>query len=140
MGVGVQNNVVEAVGGQLVEKPVHGRQFGVGRIQRPQPVTFVTHREEAGAILADEMAQVLRINSHAAMNLRRVRCADDLHTLAVQRRHRRMGHKLPLALHRGREADFPGPVAVVETWQNQLGSVRPGELGGEGRLERIIQL
>src|ERR1039458_7641111 len=73
MGVGVQDNVVEAVGGQLVEELVHGRQFGVGRIQRPQPVTFVTYREEAGAILADEMARMLRINSHTTMHPRRTR-------------------------------------------------------------------
>ena len=136
----IQDDEVESMAGDLVEKRIDCPHPRIGTVHRPEPVALIAHREEAGAILIDELRGVRGVDTQSAVNCAiRVGDARKSYLLLVEDGIGTAGYKRPLAHFSRCDAYRPRPSPVVKARHGQSHSVRPSHLCGEWECKRIIR-
>jgi len=139
IGSTVQDEV-ESMMVDLVEKRVDGRQQRISTVHRPQPVAFIPYREEACAILIDELRGVLGVDAQSAVNCSiQIAYTGEIYPLSAKFGICTAGCKRPLAQFSWSNPYRPYPLSVIKARYSQLNSARSSYLCGECECKWILR-
>ncbi len=141
VGIGVQDNEVESVGGKLVEKRVDRLERRIVHVHRPQPIAFVSHGAIAAAVVEHEVMPMPRVDAQAAMHFgigvfrtREANCP------AIQIGNVRVSDRGPIAGRARGNAEFPNAFTVIEPARRETLSRRTSYRGRESGAKRVFRL
>src|SRR6267143_1865164 len=138
ISIGIEDDIVETVASNEIERLFHGGHAGLIHVKRPKPVIFVALHEKMRSVFQDKMVRMFLIHAQSSVSVwTRILNADERGGFAIQFLHVGLGHQRPRALSSRRDAHFPRAIAIKESGEREGFSNRILDLGRELNFERV---